>query len=254
MILTVDIGNSNIVIGGYQNDALTFITRFATDRKMEADQYALQLVGLLSLYKVNPAQIEGVILSSVVPRLTHAVGDALGHVVNCTPLLLNRQNAQITVKTDNPDEVGADIIASAIALKGSYPLPAVIIDMGTATTLTALDAEGAVLGVSIYPGLYISLDALTAGTSQLKGIALEAPARAIGTNTADSMQSGMIFGTAAMLDGMIDRFAAELGSVETIIATGGGAKQVIPHCRHKILFSDTMLLDGLYKTYKLMQQ
>lgn len=250
MVLAVDIGNSNIVIGGYEGGRLIFNTRLNTDRKLEADQYAFEISGILSLYSVKPGCVDGTILSSVVPRVTDAVKAAMRRFCHNEPVILSRENSCVGINIDNPQELGADILASAVAVKSGYPLPAAVIDMGTATTLAAIDKSGTVQGVAIMPGLFISLDALTSRTSLLRGIEIEAPKNAIGKNTQQSMKSGVVFGTAAMLDGMLDRFEAELGSLNTIIATGGAAELIAPFCRRKIIFSDTLLLDGLYEVYK----
>lgn len=150
---------------------------------------------------------------------------------------------------DTPSELGADLLAGAIAAKALYPLPAIVIDMGTATKITAVDEQGTVQGVSIMPGVFISLDALVNGTSLLKGIATNAPVRAIGKNTVESMQSGVVFGAASMLDGMVERFEAELGPAKTLVATGGAAGIVVPHCRHSVQYVPTLILDGLYAVY-----
>ena len=251
MILTVDIGNTNIVLGGYENDALTFSTRISTDQSLEADQYALELSGILRLYKVSAERSEGAILSSVVPQITDTVARALRLFAGVEPLRLTQSlPTGVTVQIDNPAELGADLLAGAIAAKAAYPLPAIVIEMGTATKRTAVDAGGAVQGVSIMPGLFISLNALVSGASQLGGIATEAPRRALGKNTVESMQSGVVFGAAGMLDGMIERFEAELGPVKTIVATGGAAGCVVPHCKRAVTHVPTLILDGLYEVYR----
>lgn len=252
MVLTVDIGNSNIVIGGYENDRLSFSTRFATERQLETDQYAVEIRGLLHLYAVDKNAITDIVISSVVPGLTAHVAGALTRIVPAVrPLFLTPDsNTGICVDIDNPAELGADILASAIAAKERFALPCVIIDMGTATTMMAMDRRGTVLGGAIMPGVYISQDALKMRTSQLHGISLEAPPCAIGRNTDDSMKSGAVLGNAAMLDGMIDRFADELGGGEvTLVATGGAAARVIACCRHRIRYEPDLLLDGLYRFY-----
>lgn len=251
MVLVVDIGNSNIVMGGYSSHQLCFCARLATSHQMEADQYAIQLRGILSLYHQQDTPIDGIMISSVVPRLTSRIISALSHFTDAAPLLLNYKNTcGIEIEIENPAELGMDILASAIAVKHSFPLPAVIIDMGTATKLTAIDKNGRLLGVAIAPGLFVSLDALIKGTSLLQGIPLEAPRSAIGKNTADSMKSGIVLGTAAMLDGMIDRFEETTGPIQTVIATGGAAPIIVPNCRHSIQFSETLLLEGLYHAYQ----
>ena len=250
MVLTVDIGNSNIVLGGYEDGELSFFTRFATERKLEADQFAVEIRGLLHLYAVDKSRITDVVISSVVPGITSLVAGALRRIVPVRALMLTTGgNTGVEIDIDNPAELGADILSSAIAAKARYPMPCVISDMGTATTLTAMNARGAVCGVAIMPGVYISQDALKMRTSQLHGISLEAPPHAIGRNTADSMKSGAVYGNASMLDGMIDRFAEELGGVATVVATGGAARKIVACCRHEIIYEPDLLLDGLYHYY-----
>lgn len=247
MLLVVDVGNSNIVMGGYQAGRLRFTTRLATDIGLEADQYAVQLRAILQLYGVEQETIEQVYISSVVPAITPVLLRALAHFSGAVPHLISHKDAgDITVDIERPTELGVDILVSAIAVRHSRPLPAVIIDMGTATKITALDADKKLLGVAISPGLFVSLDALVRRASALGGISLEAPEAAIGRNTSQSMKSGVVLGTAAMLDGMIDRFEAEMGGLATVVATGGGAPVVVPHCRHQVEYSNTLLLEGLY--------
>lgn len=254
MILAVDIGNTNLVMGGYRDGVLCFCTRIATDRNLEADQYALTLDGLFRLHSVNPRQTEGAILSSVVPQMTSNVSQALQTVCGCTPLQLSQAlPTGVTVQIDNPAELGADLLAGAVAAAARYPLPAIVIDMGTATKITAVDENSHILGCSIMPGVFISLNALTGSASALAGIALHAPQKAIGTNTTESMQSGIVLGTAAMLDGMLDRFAAEMGKPATVLATGGAAGCIVPHCRHRVDYVPTLVLDGLYAVYRRIQ-
>ena len=251
MVLALDIGNSNLVLGGYDQGKIRFVARTATERKYEADQYAVELSGILQLYGVGTDAIEGVVLSSVVPSLTGVLLRAFRHFTDKEVMRLSLCHAgSVKVGIDNPAELGMDILASAIAVQSSRPLPAAIIDMGTATKLTALDASGVLRGVAIAPGLYVSLDALLSNASLLSGIPLEAPASVIGRNTPESLKSGVVLGSAAMLDGLLDRFAAEMGSLKTVVATGGGASVVIPHCRHEIELCDTLLLDGLFKAYQ----
>ena len=227
MVLTIDIGNTNIVLGGYENGALGFCTRISTDKSLEADQYALELSGILNLYKVAGESIEGAIISSVVPQITDTVARALRMFAGVEPLKLTHElPTGVGVNIDTPSELGADLLAGAIAAKALYPLPAIVIDMGTATKITAVDEQGTVQGVSIMPGVFISLDALVNGTSLLKGIATNAPVRAIGKNTVESMQSGVVFGAASMLDGMVERFEAELGPAKN----AGGYRRCGGHC------------------------
>lgn len=247
MLLCVDVGNSNIVLGGYFGDELRFVSRVATDKAMEADQYAVLLRGILALYRVEE-RIGQVVMTSVVPALTPVLTEAFSHFSANPPRVLTMADAaagDVYIDIDNPAELGTDILAAAIAVRHTRKLPAVIIDMGTATKLTALNAQGSLLGVAIFPGLYVSMEALVQRASALRGIPLAAPAAAIGKNTQESMKSGVILGTADMLDGMIDRFAREMGGLATVVATGGAAGLVTPHCRHAIEQSNTLLLEGL---------
>lgn len=251
MILAIDIGNSNIVLGGYENDKIGFTARAATNTRLEADQFAVELAGIFSLYQVESRCIEGVVISSVVPSFTPILLQSLAHFTKVRPLLLSLAHAGgVRVDIENPKELGMDILGTAIAVQCSRPLPAVVIDMGTATKLTALDASGVLRGVSIAPGLFVSLEALVHSASLLAGIPLEAPASVIGRTSAESMKSGVVLGTAAMLDGLLARFAAELGPLRSIVATGGAAPVVVPHCQADIEICPTLLLDGLYHIYK----
>lgn len=252
MILAVDIGNTNIVMGGYEQGELVFSTRLATEKQLEADQYALQLEGILRLYRKSPADVEDAVMSSVVPPITDTLRRALNTLCGVSALVLSQKlRTGVTVDIENPAELGDDLLAGAIAARAAWPLPAVVLDLGTATKLTAVDENGAVRGVSILPGVLLSLNALVSGASQLGGLALCPPAHAIGRNTVESMQSGVVLGTASMLDGMLDRFEAELGEIKTVLATGGIAGMIVPHCKRRVELAPNLLLDGLYHVWKL---
>lgn len=254
MILTVDIGNSNIVYCGYINDKLCFTARASTDHKKESDQYAVEINGILALKGYSKAKIKGIVVSSVVPGISPVLFRALRLFCDERPFLfepsrhVNGVYAGIKIAIDNPGELGSDLLAAAVSVKKSRPLPAVIIDMGTATKISALDKDGVFRGVAISPGLFLSMNALFGGTSLQKS-SLEAPVKAIGTNTADSIQSGIVYANASMLDGMIDRFEAELGEIKSIVATGGACRYVIPNCKREIEICDSLVLDGLYAAY-----
>ena len=208
MVLCVDAGNTNIVLGGYLGGRLVFLSRIATQPALQADQYALQIEGVLALH--GAAKPQGAILSSVVPPVTGALCGALQLLCGTPPLVLSRALCpEVPICIYQPDELGADLLAGAVAARARCRMPAVVIDMGTATKLTALDAAGAVQGVSILPGMMVSLNALISGASQLSAVATQAPAHAIGKNTAESIQSGIVLGTADLLDGMLARFEAE---------------------------------------------
>lgn len=251
MIFCIDIGNTNIVLGCYDGDKLPLFSRISTDRSRMSDQYAVEIKDILTLYSITPADIDGAIVSSVVPSLTVPVAAAVKRAVGVEPLILKRSlYRDLDIKLDNPKEIGADLVAAAVAAKEKYPLPCIIIDMGTATTITALDKNGAFLGGAILPGVRVATDALISRTSTLVGISLEAPEAAIGRSTVDSMKSGAVFGTASMLDGMCERIAKELGGKATVVATGGLAAVIEPHCKTDIILDDMLLLEGLKLIYE----
>lgn len=250
MVLTVDVGNSNIVMGGYREGEIRFLSRVATNLLYEADQYAVLFRDILSLYGYSGEVVEGIIISSVVPGLTGGILTAFSHISDARPHLLTHADKGGLRIIEDSTELGMDMLATAISAYHSQPLPAIVIDMGTATKMTAIDREGILRGVAISPGLFVSLEALFSNASLLSGVPLDEPGPAMGRTSTESIQSGVIYGSAAMLDGMIDRFETELGEkAGIIVATGGAARLVVPHCRHAIELSDTLLLDGLYHVY-----
>ena len=250
MILAIDMGNTNTVIGGIDEKKTYFIERVTTDQNRTDTEYAVSFKNILEMCGIDVKDIEGAILSSVVPPLNSVILSAVEKVTGIRPLLVGSgMKTGMNILMDNPKAVGSDQIVDAVAASHDHPLPLIVIDMGTATKITAVDEQGTVQGVSIMPGVFISLDALVNGTSLLKGIATNAPVRAIGKNTVESMQSGVVFGAASMLDGMVERFEAELGPAKTLVATGGAAGIVVPHCRHSVQYVPTLILDGLYAVY-----
>lgn len=251
MLLTVDIGNTNITLGGYDGDKLMFISRLATDIHMTADQYAVQINDIVNLRGCGSVAIEDAIISSVVPIVGSAVSRAIEYITGKAPMILGPGvKTGLNIKIDNPAQLGADLAAGAVGALDKYPMPCVIIDMGTATTLSVLDENGAFRGGAIAAGIRSTLDALSTNTAQLPFINLQAPDSVIGSNTVSSMQSGLILGAAAMLDGMIDRIAEEIGEPASVVATGGLAEMVVENCRREIIIDNNLLLDGLYKIYK----
>ena len=246
MLLTLDVGNTNITLGVYAGDTLRFVSRMATNPPRMEDQYAADLLAILKLYGVEPEEITGAIMSSVVPGLTAPLTRAVRRVRNVEPLIVSTETVpDLKVRRDMPNTLGADLIVGAVAAKALCDGPCIVIDMGTATTLTGLNAEGEVCGVVINPGVGTSLDALTSRAAQLSAVGLQAPPYVLGRNTMECIQSGVIFGTACMLDGLCDRIEEELGAKCSVIATGGLAGMVVAHCRREVRLSDTLLLDGL---------
>ena len=251
MILTIEIGNSTITLGGVEGDDIRFECRINTDRVKTSDTYCIDLKTLFEVYGVERSAIEGVIIASVVPQVLNSVRTAIRKLLGKEPLVVGPGiKTGLNIRLENPAQTGAGLVAADVAALAEHKPPMVIIDMGTATTMTVLDPEGAHLGGSVCPGVKIGLDALTARTSLLPGIQLDSPDRAVGRNTADAMRSGVMFGTAAMLDGMIDRFQAETGWDFTVIATGGLASRIVPLCRHKIIFDRYLIIKGLVKLYR----
>ena len=250
MILTVDIGNTNIALGGFDDNELRFVARIATDTSATDDEYAVRLISVLSLYKIDRACIGGAIISSVVPQLNAVMKKAIKTVFALDALVVGPGiKTGIGIHCDNPASVGSDLICACVAAHFIYSSPALIVDMGTATKIIATDKKGTFIGVSIMPGLLMGLNALSSQTAQLPQISLTAPASALGKNTADCMRSGAVFGHAAMIDGMIDRIASELAEKPQIFATGGMSEAVIAHLSHSITHDEHLVLKGLNIIY-----
>jgi len=252
VILAIDIGNTNIVVGGYQKEKLAFSVRLSTDASRTACEYAALLGDALELYQVDRRLVKGAIVSSVVPPLSGAFCRAVSLLCpGVEPLLVGAgMKTGLNIRIDNPKELGADMLATAVGAMAKYPLPAIIVDLGTATKITVVDDTRSFLGGCIMAGVMISLRALSSDTAQLPHISIDSEVRqVIGTNTVDCMKSGTILGAASMLDGMIQRYQEALGEKATVIACGGLAPAVIPHCRTGIIRDDALLLDGLLALY-----
>ncbi len=251
MILAIDAGNTNIVLGGIKNGEIQFLSRISTDIQKTQDEYTIIIRSILHLNKAPLSEIDGSIISSVVPPLTSALQCAVETLTGKKPMVVEPgMKTGLNILIDNPAQLGADLVAGAVAAINKYPKPLVIIDMGTATTFSVVDKSSNMLGGFICPGVRVSHDALISRTSQLPRVSLEAPAKVIGKNTIECMQIGLIYGGAAMVDGMLDRIEAELGTKTTVIATGGLAHTIVPHCRREIICDDNLLLEGLLIIYE----
>ena len=251
MILTIEIGNSTITLGGVEGSDVRFECRINTDRVKTSDTYCIDLKTLFEIYGVALASIEGVIISSVVPQVMNSVRTAIRKLLNLEPMIVGPGlKTGLDIRLDNPATMGAGLVAADVAALAEYKPPLIIIDMGTATTMSVLDPNGAHLGGCVCPGVKISLDALTSRTSLLPGIQLDSPKQAVGRNTADAMRSGIMFGNAAMLDGMIDRFSEETLWDFTVIATGRLAERIAPLCRHEIIVDRNLIIKGLVALYR----
>ena len=251
MILAIDIGNTNIVLGCMEHDRILVEARMATDLLKTSDQYCVELKNLLNLYEIDPKSVEGVIISSVVPPVLNSCKTAVRKLTGKTPMIVGPGiKTGLNIQMENPAQIGSDLIVAAVAALSRFKPPLIIVDMGTATTMTVIDREARVLGGAIIPGVGISLEALANGTSQLPHISLDAPKKCISTDTVEAMRSGSVYGTAAMLDGMIERMEAELGEPAAVIATGGLGGCIIPYCRREITYDKNLLLNGLWALYQ----
>lgn len=250
MILTIDIGNTNIVFGGFEDDKLTFIARISTDTTKTEDEYAAQLLTTLMIHGASKEKINGAIISSVVPPLNTVMKKAVKNIYGVNAKIVGPGiKTGINIHCDTPSSVGTDIICACVAAHNLYGSPALIIDMGTATKMMVINQKGAFTGVSIIPGVMMGLNALSEGTAQLPKVSLEAPSLVVAKNTADCMKSGVIYGNASMVDGMIDRINEEVGETLPVYATGGMAKAIIGHCKHKITLDEYLILKGLNILY-----
>lgn len=255
MILAIDIGNTNIVFGLCEGNQVRFTGRCASDLRKTEDEYALTVRGILSLYGFTADQVEGGIISSVVPSLRTVLSHAMKRLTGRTFLLVGSGiKTGLHIRTENPNQLGCDLVADAVAAVAEYPTPLVIFDMGTATTVSVVDVSGCYLGGMIVPGVKVAADALSASAAQLPAITLAAPSRLIGRNTVESMQGGALYSHAAMVDGLLTRVEAELGSSVTAIATGGFADLIVPHCLRDIHTDQNLQLKGLLILYHKNQR
>ena len=249
MLLAVDIGNTNIVVGGMEGREVLFAERLPTDATLDGRDYADAIAGILYRRHAVP---EGGILSSVVPTVTEAVREGLCLVMGKEPLVASPQlRSDLAIDMDNVSKVGADRIVIAVAALERWQPPLILLDLGTATTIEVVDRSRTYIGGCIIPGVRTAADALSARAAQLPPIELTAPQRVIGKNTVECMQSGAMYGAAAMLDGMIDRMEAELGERATVIATGGIAPAIVPLCRRTMELEEDLMLQGLRRLYEM---
>ncbi len=251
MLLAIDIGNTNIVIGGIREGEIAFEARIATDRIKTSDQYGAEIKSMLGLFDVRPRDVEDCIISSVVPPVFNSVRTGVIKVIGRQPMVVGPGlKTGLNIQMDTPSQVGSDRIVIAVAALAEYDPPLTLLDLGTATTIEVVGQGSTYLGGCIIPGVRISMDALTSRTAQLPGISLDQPKRVIGKNTVDCMRSGIMYGTAAMLDGMLDRVEEELGFSTTVVATGGMAQFIVPLCRREIRLEKDLLLKGLNIIYQ----
>lgn len=251
MLLAIDIGNTNLVIGCIKDDGILFKARIATDRLRTSDQYGVEIKNMLEAYGARIQDVEDCIISSVVPPVFNSVKTGVMKIIGKEPMVVGPGlKTGLNIHVDVPSQVGSDRIVIAVAALAEYKAPLILMDLGTATTIDVVEPDNLYVGGVIFPGVKVSLDALTSRAAQLPAISLDRPKQVIGKNTIDCMRSGMMFGTAAMIDGLIERMEEELGHSSTIIATGGMAQFVTPLCRRKIILEKDLLLKGLNIIYK----
>ncbi len=251
MILAIDMGNSNIVVGGIDEKNSYFLERITSNLGKTDLEYAVSIKNILEIHGIKAGEIEGAILSSVVPPLNQTIINAVYKITGLHCLLVSPDmKTGLQVQMDNPASVGSDLIVDSVAALHEYPLPLAVIDMGTATTIFVVDKNKNFIGGIIHPGLRVSLDSLSSRTAQLPHINLDMPKRIISKNTVESMRSGIIYGHAGMMDACIARMEEELGEKLTVIATGGLAPFVTPLCKHRIIVDEQLLLKGLLILYR----
>lgn len=251
MLLAIDIGNTNLVIGCIENDEILFKARIATDRTRTSDQYGVEIKNMMEAYGVQISDIDDCIISSVVPPVFNSVKTGVIKVIGKQPMVVGPGlKTGLNIHVDVPSQVGSDRIVVAVAALAEYKAPMILMDLGTATTMDVIEPENIYMGGVILPGVKVALDALTSRAAQLPAISLDKPKRVIGKNTVDCMRSGMMYGTAATIDGLVDRIEEELGHKATLIATGGMAQFVTPLCKREIILEKDLLLKGLNIIYK----
>lgn len=255
MILALNVENTNLVMGCFQEDKLLFTSRMATDRSKTGDEYAISFRSILDMYGIAPEEIQGSIVSSVVPALINEIKAALRLLLKKEPMVVGPGvKTGLNIQTDNPGTLGSDLVVNSVAAVAEYPCPLIVVDLDTATTLMAVNEKKSFVGSVIAPGPMVSMAALASACDQLPRISMEAPHEVIGKNTVDCMKSGAVFGTAAMLDGLVARMEQQLGGTCTVIATGTFAQTIVPHCVREMYIDEQLLLKGLKRIFDRNQK
>ncbi len=250
MLLVIDIGNTNIVVGCIEGDKIFFEERLSTDRRRTELEYAIDIKNVLEIYDIQPLKIDGAIISSVVPQITEVVRKAMKKLIDRTPKVVGPGlKTGLNIVMDQPAQLGSDLVVDAVAAMADHPVPLIIIDMGTATTVSVVDHTKSYIGGMILPGIRTATDSLVTNAAQLQQISFDMPKKLIGSNTIECMQSGALYGNAAAIDGLIDRIEGELKEPCTVVATGGLAAYIVPLCRKKIIVDNNLLLKGLQIIY-----
>lgn len=253
MLLAIDVGNSIISVGLFGTDReLMFLASIDTDRRKTADQISLDLMNIFTLYGFELKDVTGAIFSSVVPPINFMMTKALTRLLGKPPMMVGPGvKTGLNIRMEIHNQLGADLVANAVAALEKYPAPIIMIDMGTATTISYISSRPSYEGGLMFPGVNLSLAALSNQTAQLPDISLQHPKGLIGKNTEDCMRSGIVYGTAGMLDGIIDRICETLGDeVPTIVATGSNAPVIVRYCRNQVIYDKYLLMEGLYQIYQ----
>ena len=250
MILAIDIGNTNIVLGCFSDNEIILRERLSTNHTATILEYAATIKTAFEMYGIDPKTVTGAIISSVVPAVTNTVKAAIEKFIGTRVLVIGPGiKTGLSIVIDNPSQLGSDLVVDAVAGLDEYPVPMIIIDMGTATTVSVINKKKEYIGGMIVPGVAVSHDALISRTSQLSKIAFEKPKKVIGSNTIDCIKSGLLYGNAGMLDGLIERINEELGEKCTVVATGGISGVITPLCKSEIILDEDLLLKGLMAIY-----
>lgn len=248
MILAVDVGNTNTVIGVIDGDKLLFSGRIATKVDETEDDCAMRIYSFMQINSIK--DIDGAIISSVVPALNRTLLNAIRRVTGIDALVVGPGiKTGLNIRIDNPAELGADLVVGAVASIAKYPCPQIIFDLGTATTASVINKDGAYIGGAILCGVKTAINAINVGSALLPQVDISAPDKAICSNTIDCMKSGAVFGSAAMIDGLVSRFEKELGQKTTVIITGGLGKTICSECVTDVIYDENLLIDGLKIIY-----
>lgn len=247
MLIALDVGNSHVKAGGFDGDDLKFVASIATDDRKTGEQYAFELKNVFSLFGVDSAQIDGIVQCSVVPSMPPILSRALSLLTNCPVLHVSSGvRTGLNIKIDQPRGLGSDLVANAVWAMHVGKTPCVVVDVGTVTTFTAIDRTGVLVGTSIAAGPRIMLDAIKHSAAQLPSVQLEAPIHGVtGRNTAEAIKAGVVYGTAAMIDGMLERYGEALGQPPFVLLTGGSAQQIAPYLRTPAELDTYVTLRGL---------
>ncbi len=256
MLLAIDVGNSIISVGLFAADReLKFLASIDTDRRKTADQISIDLMNIFALYGYNLSDVTGAIFSSVVPPINFMMSKALTRLLGKPPMIVGPGvKTGLNIRMEIHNQLGSDLVANAVAALAKYPTPIIMIDMGTATTISYISSRPSYEGGLLFPGVNLSLAALSDQTAQLPDISLQHPKSLIGKNTEDCMRNGIVYGTAGMLDGIIDRICETLdGEVPTVVATGSNAPVIVRYCRNHVIYDKYLLMEGLYQIYQKNQ-